>query len=221
MNRRYFRALIESGISGRPMPFQYKKDGRIEVDSVCLQDVVQKRLSPTPPPPKDIVYEETLSSNQLNLIECWAWAKKFDFVEELEKLSELEPNGQVVVTMVNKMVSLLDFSHRRQELMINETPAARVQKIINDLATDLSASDRAKASIEELMHSGVLRFLEKQNIKSMADLNEDGALCKPTVTYELRQSDVETGLRGWVLYELLKRGQVDTLAVVLALRSKG
>ena len=218
MNRRYYRALIESGIAGRPMPFQYKKDGRLEVDSICLQDIVARRLVSEPPQPTDIVYEETLSSNQFSLAECRTWATAFGFTNVL---TQLEAGGdQMVIAEINRMVSLLDFSHRKQELMISETPAARVQKIIDDLITDLNASDRAKKIIQELIHFGVQRLLERQNIKGMADLMEDGALCKPTITHTLRQTNLETELRGWVVFELLQRKEIDTLAAVLTLRNK-
>jgi len=217
MVRRYYRALIESAISNRPAHYTVKRNGSPATEQCLLSSIIEARLPDEPPSPKDILISEKLHRRAMNEKECREWLI-VKGIGDFDKYVTMEGSVEAAIAKVNHLDNFLFGRHNKVEININETPAARVQRIVDDLINIIDADQAEAAEIKRRTEESVLQYLGNMSPKDMSDLAEDGRLFLPQITYELRNPALVSHIQGWVVRSMLADGLIKGLHRIVDLR---
>jgi hypothetical protein len=219
----YIRAIIQSAISNSSHPYQYKKDGVIEVGDASFTDLFLRRIFPALPDPLQIVSSEKIARKDMDAKACHEFmSSRTELAAAYGLYKSLLDNGHLseskFVHIVNGIEITVQNVHTEAELNTKETAMGRVNSYVTELVAQLCNSDKDETRadfIQHRYHEAVAHVLSNQpGFTGMAALETDGSLCTPSVVQALRDDELKDRIRGWVLMEMLKAKLLSEIEIL-------
>lgn len=210
----YANAWAESAYAKTPIEadFGEDKDGKSDVRIVdALSDLRQNLRDMPPEQLAGILVGEKVVISSMNEEECVDWLASKGW-NSLVEILKAKPSVSFVED-VNKMRHDFGDSFAKTKMEIRQNPMSRIDAIVEEIATNIKKS---QDEIRHLVMTCVSSYLGnvKESIEE-TDLTEDGELCKPEITYHLRDSKFFADTRAYVICKLVEDGKLNPIRAVL------
>lgn len=213
--RRYATAWIESAYAKMPTEYDLgiRGDGSEDIRHADAMADLNLMLRDTPPAQLDgVLIGEKLVIDSMDENECIEWLQSKPWGTGLVN-SLRESLGDGFVQAVNNMKIEFGEMLTKSNMEIRELPINRINNIVNDLAGNLGKSPD---DVREIVMECVTSYFG--NVKTAIeedDFREDGALCKPEITYHLRDPNFGMDVRSFVMWRLINSGKLNALRAIL------
>ena len=210
----YANAWLESAYSKAPIQADLGEDenGQMDFRVVDALNDLQQNIRNTPPDQLvGVLVGEKVVISSMNEHECVDWLASKGW-NSLVEILRAKPSVSFVED-VNKMRHDFGESFAKTKMEIRQNPMSRIDAIVEEIATNIKKSQE---EIRHLVMTCVSSYLGnvKESIEE-TDLTEDGELCKPEITYHLRDAKFFADTRGYVICKLVEDGKLNPIRAVL------
>jgi hypothetical protein len=161
-----------------------------------------------PPAPLDVILmNEKMVFDYMSYEECLQWLSAQKFGDGIGDKGDRD----AFVSSINTMKIAIGEAVTKTGMDIREAPITRLENMAAELEANIGHN--VFDIVTECAFSLMSKIAPDITID---DFKDEGRLCKPEITYQLRDANFKEAVRGYVIHRLLNEGKLNHIAAVLA-----